>query len=124
MAIVEEFFVGQRDALTIVALPNRVDVSNTRSFVDILQRELDSEHWLLIFDFEQTQAIDSTALGAMVQVFKTLRTQGGHLSLCNVGSGVRRVLAITRVDRVFPIYDDLDAAVLATGRHPNPSGNQ
>lgn len=124
MAILEDFVVAQRDELTIVALPSRVDVSNTRSFVDVLQRELDAEHWLLILNFQQTQAIDSTALGAMVQVFKTLRTQGGRLSLCNVGNGVRRVLAITRVDRVFPIHDDLDAAILATGRHSNPSSKQ
>lgn len=124
MPPLEEFAVAYRDELTIVALPSRVDVSNARNFVDVLQRELDAEHWELVLDFAQTQAIDSTALGAMIQVFKTLKNQGGHLCLCNVGSGVRRVLAITRVDRVFPIYDGLEAALAASTRHLNRDGHQ
>lgn len=124
MTSIEDFLVAYHDALTVVQLPNRVDVSNARSFVDVLQSELDSEHWELILDLAQTQAIDSTALGAMIQVFKTLKAQGGHLYLCNVGSGVRRVLAITRVDRVFPIYDDLPAALTASTRHLNLAGKQ
>lgn len=108
-----EFIVDYRDGLVAVQLPHRVDVTNTRSFVDALQRELDCERIQIILNFEQTQAIDSTALGAIVQVFKTLKSRDGNLSLCNVGSGVRRVLAITRVDKVFPIYDDIHAAVQA-----------
>jgi len=124
MATPDEFVVAYHDELTTVQLPGRVDVSNARNFVDVLQRELDSEPWELILDFAQTQAIDSTALGAMIQVFKTLKAQGGHLSLCNVGSGVRRVLAITRVDRVFPIYDDLPAALAGGIRHLNLDGKQ
>ena len=108
-----EFEVDYRDGLLTVHLPHRVDVTNTRSFVDALQREVDADRLRILLNLEETQAIDSTALGAIVQVFKTLKSRDGSLSLCNVGSGVRRVLAITRVDRVFPIYDDLDAAFMA-----------
>ncbi len=105
-----DFHVDYQDGLVAVRLPSRVDVTNTRAFVDALQRELDADRIRIILDLEQTQAIDSTALGAIVQVFKTLKNRDGTLSLCNVGGGVRRVLAITRVDRVFPIYDDLSSA--------------
>lgn len=105
-----EFSVDFQDGVVAVHLPARVDVSNTRGFVDAVQQELDAEHLKIVLDFEQTQAIDSTALGAIVQVFKTLRGRDGCLHLCAVGSGVRRVFAITRVDRVFAIFDTLDEA--------------
>lgn len=105
-----DFTVDYADGLVTVGLPHRIDVSNTRSFVDALQQELDADRLEIILNFEHTETIDSTALGAIVQVFKTLKSREGHLSLCSVGSGVRRVLAITRVDRVFSIYEDLDQA--------------
>ena len=108
-----EFHVDHQDGLVAVRLPHRVDVTNTRLFVEALQKELDADHLRIVLNLEATQAIDSTALGAIVQVFKTLKSRQGTLSLCNVGSGVRRVLAITRIDRVFPIYENLDAAMNA-----------
>lgn len=104
------FSVDYQDGIVAVHLPSRVDVSNTRDFVEAVQKELDDAHLRIVLDFKETQAIDSTALGAIVQVFKTLRSKEGSLRLCEVGSGVRRVLAITRVDRVFPIHATLDDA--------------
>jgi anti-sigma B factor antagonist len=108
-----DFVVDYRDGLVAVRLPHRVDVTNTKSFVEALQKQLDEDHLRIVLNFESTEAIDSTALGAIVQVFKTLRSREGTLSLCSVGSGVRRVLAITRVDRVFPIYENIGAACAA-----------
>ena len=108
------FDVEYHDEIVAVALPGRVDVSNTRGFIDVVQAEVDKERIHFVLDFEKTEAIDSTALGAIVQVYKTLRTRSGSLRLCAVGSGVRRVLAITRVDRVFPIDDTLSEALIAT----------
>ncbi len=109
-----EFNVDYKDELVVVQLPPRVDVTNTRLFVEALQKELDADHLRIVLNLEHTQAVDSTALGAIVQVFKTLKSRDGTLSLCCVGSGVRRVLAITRIDRVFPIYENLEAALSAS----------
>ncbi len=106
-----EFSIHHHDGIVAVSLPGRVDVSNTRGFIEAVQRELDREHLNFVLDFQNTQAIDSTALGAIVQIFKTLRQREGTLRLCSVGSGVRRVLAITRVDRVFPIFENLSDAL-------------
>lgn len=113
-----DFSVIYQNGLATVRLPTRVDVTNTHTFVDTLQSELDVDHLHIILNFEETQAIDSTALGALVQVYKTLRAREGTLSLCHVGSGVKRVLAITRVDRIFKIYDNLSSALKAAATQP------
>ena len=109
-----DFSIQYHDGIVAVTLPRRVDVSNTRGFIEVVQRELDRDRLNIVLDFQHTQAIDSTALGAIVQVFKTLRTRSGSLRLCSVGSGVRRVLAITRVDRIFPIHETLPEALSAS----------
>ena len=96
---------------TRIRLPERVDVSNARAFVDLVRLELGSGHRWIVVDFAHTQAIDSTALGALIQVHKSLLSNDGVLRLAAVGDGVRRVLAITRVDRVFSIFDSAEAAI-------------
>ena len=52
-----------------------------------------------------------TALGAIVKVHTSLQTTGGSLVLASVGDGIRRVLAMTRLDRVFTLAANVDAAV-------------
>lgn len=64
----------------------------------------------VVLDFSKTQAMDSTALGALVQVFKALKAEGGELCLACVGDAVARVLSITRLDHVFKVYGSVEAA--------------
>jgi anti-sigma B factor antagonist len=99
----------------IVCMPRRVDVTNAQDFVDAVRQELAP---LLVLDFSSTEAIDSTALGAIVQVFKALRSEERELRLASVSDAVRRVFAITRLDRVFDIFDTAEAAARA-GSHAN-----
>lgn len=94
-----------------IALPARVDVTNARAFVDAIQAEIDAGHVHVVLDFAETEAIDSTALGALIQTYKVIHQQAGEIRLTRVGDGVRRVLAITRIDRVFSIFDTLEEAV-------------
>ncbi len=65
----------------------------------------------IVLDLKGTEIVDSTALGAIVKVHTSLQTSGGVLVLAGVGDGIRRVLSMTRLDRVFTIVASVDAAV-------------
>lgn len=88
-------------------MPRRVDVTNAQALVDAVRGE---KALLIVLDFSSTEAIDSTALGAIVQIFKVLRSEQRELRLASVSDPVRRVFAITRLDRVFDIFDSAEAA--------------
>jgi anti-sigma B factor antagonist len=49
--------------------------------------------------------IDSTALGAIVTILKSLDSRG-HLMLCGARDTVRAMLEVTRMDRVFRTFED------------------
>jgi anti-sigma B factor antagonist len=63
----------------------------------------------LIVDLGSVKSIDSSGIAAFLQVLKRLGPRG-DLLLCNLRSQVEKSFRITRMDRVFSILPDLDAA--------------
>lgn len=63
----------------------------------------------LVLDLADVEFVDSTALGAIVAILKMVDSSG-HLLLCGAGETVRAMMEVTRMTRIFPIYDDADAA--------------
>jgi anti-anti-sigma factor len=55
--------------------------------------------------------MDSSGLGALAAGSDALRKRGGRLSVVNARGPVRHVFQITRLNRVFPEFDDEDAAL-------------
>jgi anti-anti-sigma factor len=94
----------------IVSLPPRLDVSNAKPLVEAVRSSIEQRNYFYVFDFSGTETIDSTALGAIIQLYKSVKSHDGDLRLFRVGDGVKRVLAITRIDRVFSLFDSLDEA--------------
>ncbi len=64
----------------------------------------------LVVDLSEVHRIDSTGLGALVTTLKGARDRGGELVLASLTPPVRTVVELTRLHRVFDIYDDAEAA--------------
>jgi anti-sigma B factor antagonist len=59
--------------------------------------------------------LDSSGLGAVVAARKLLG-KGRHLALAGLQPAVEKVLRLTHMDRVFPIYPDAKAFLSAVCR--------
>lgn len=63
----------------------------------------------VIVDFQRLGFIDSSGLGAIVACLKHLRERGGELTLVAPGgSGLRRLLDLTGLDRVLTLSSTVD----------------
>ncbi|SPE27845.1 Anti-sigma factor antagonist [Candidatus Sulfopaludibacter sp. SbA3] len=76
------------------------------------------EHWILL-NFEDVTYVDSAGLGEMVSAYAALTRRGGILHLLNVSEHLAHLLALTRLDQLFDVFDD-QAAALASF---NSAGN-
>ncbi|HEY2517445.1 MAG TPA: STAS domain-containing protein [Polyangiaceae bacterium] len=101
------FPVTRIQGASVLELPERVSVSNTRELLDAGLGALASGTGQVVLDLRGTQTIDSTALGAIVQLSRNATSKGRALVLLAPRDGVRRVLAITRLDQVLPIRSEL-----------------
>lgn len=74
-----------------------------------------------IFDFSETDVLDSTGLGAIFKLYRKLSgLTGGEpaIAFADVGSQVQAALRLTRTGRVFQEYDSVEEALEAVPKAP------
>lgn len=88
----------------------RLDASVALAFKQEVQKVVESGEKALVLDLEAVQFIDSSGLGAMVSILKTLGASG-RLAVCNVTGAVLSLFKLTRMDKVFTIASIPDEAI-------------
>jgi stage II sporulation protein AA (anti-sigma F factor antagonist) len=65
----------------------------------------------VILDFHRTDYYGSTALGFFLRIWKRISGHGGRLAFCNVSQHERDILAVTRLDGLWPICRSKEEAM-------------
>jgi anti-anti-sigma factor len=58
-------------------------------------------------DLSDVPFMDSSSLGLLVSNFKRLRERGGDLAIVGVAGSPQKVLSITGIDHVIPMFDQV-----------------
>ncbi len=95
----------------VLSIRGEIDVSTAPELRDCLRALSQSGHQTAVVDLGQVTFLDSTALGVLVSGLKRFRESGGDLRLVVTGRSVMKVLEITGLVEVFPIFYTVDAAV-------------
>lgn len=67
----------------------------------------------VLLDFHQLTLHGTTMLTAMLSLWKRVKDLGGKMVFCRLSAEELEVLRVTRLDTVWPIYPDRDAALAA-----------
>ncbi len=65
----------------------------------------------IVFDFSNVDHLSSSALGMLITIKKRLDNVGGTMKLCNIQPQIFQVFKITRLDKLFEIYDTATEAL-------------
>ncbi len=65
----------------------------------------------LIVDFQGVQYLSSSALGKLITLKRKIEEVAGTLKMCRIKPEIMEVFRITKLDTIFNIYRDLDAAM-------------
>ncbi|MGE3310237.1 MAG: STAS domain-containing protein [Limisphaerales bacterium] len=80
-----------------------LNASNAGSFRDQTRAALLEHHTRIDFEFSQTRFLDSSGLGALIALHKTMSARGGHIRILNPPAQVQQILELTRMHRIFEI---------------------
>jgi len=71
----------------------------------------------LILDFRNVRFLSSAVLGLLIRISKRIYERAGQLRLCNIDPRIHEIFKITRLTKVFDIYQDVESAAesLSTG---------
>lgn len=100
-------------SIQILDLAGSFDTLNAAPVRKWFEERVQSGHNALIVNMKNVTFLDSTGLSALVFGMKRTREAGGEVRLCALQQPVRMVFELTRLDRVFEIFNDEEDAVRA-----------
>lgn len=95
----------------VLVISGDLDLGSAPALKWALSDEVRAGARRLVLDLSEVGFMDSTAIGVLVGIRRSL--PDGGLALTSLRPGVRKTLEITGLDRSFPIFDALQDALAA-----------
>lgn len=116
----ERFPVAWLGEAAVITLPEEIDISNSEQVREELLSLLNRGPAVLIVDMAETTFCDSAGVNALVRAHKRATANGAEIRLVVASLGVQRVLDITGVDRLIPVYPSMTASLEEPGGPAEP----
>ncbi|MGH3714602.1 MAG: STAS domain-containing protein [Micromonosporaceae bacterium] len=98
------------DTASVIALSGDLDLATAPELRTALLEALE-DRTTIVVDMTDLRFLDSTGLGVLVRVHKKAKAAGGVVAFAAVPRNVTKILEVTCLDRVFPVYDSVAAAL-------------
>jgi len=95
----------------IVRVNGEVDVYTSPTLKSSLVEALKESEGTVVVDLDGVGFIDSSGLGVLVGALRRAREAGRDLRIVSARAAVEKILLITGLDRVFPLYKTVDEAL-------------
>ena len=105
----------------VVIAPEEIDITNAGRLRAALLHAAARPGAALVVDMTRTRFCDSAGLHALLGAHKRAQAEGRHLRLAVTGAQVRRILALTALDRLIPVCTSLDQALAHPPSPPAPA---
>lgn len=109
-----EFTTTQKDGITVLHLSGKIMGGPEATEInDEINRLIDSNNKKIVIDLINVDWMNSSGLGILIGAVTVLKNNNGLLCLINVSDRIKNLLKITKLNTVFEIYDDYNAAAAA-----------
>ncbi|MBU2488948.1 MAG: STAS domain-containing protein [Proteobacteria bacterium] len=105
------------DILIVTPMEKSIDASISADFKARMLEEIENGARRIVLDLSHVDFLDSSALGAMVSALKALGGVGS-LAICGIREPVVNVFKLTRLDRVFRLYEGRSSACSVLSGNP------
>jgi anti-sigma B factor antagonist len=78
------------------------------SIISVIEQ---AERINLILDFCNVRFLSSAVLGLLIRICKRVYERDGQLRLCGITPNIYKIFKITRLTKIFDIYQDIESAV-------------
>jgi anti-sigma B factor antagonist len=95
----------------VVAVRGELDLHTVPELKRTLAELAQFDSPYVIVDLTHAALVDSTSLSALLEAARSLRASGGELVVSCRDRSIRKVLAMSGVDRLIPIHASLEEAV-------------
>ena len=97
----------------VIRLAGRLDASAVRSHRDELKIITENLNKWMVLNMEKVDFIDSSGLGLIVSLVRNARENNADVAISNLSLQAQTLFELTRMTRIFSIYEDEESAVSA-----------
>lgn len=102
------------DDVCLISIEGNIALDGVNEAKAYLKPHLDSpDIKALVINFEKVNFIDSSGIGLIVSIFKTMQQKDGQFGLTNLSKKNDEIFAITRLNKILNIYQSEDEALKA-----------
>jgi len=101
----------RKDNAAVIHVSGEVDMSTSPDLRKVLQTEVKAKTARIIVDLDGVSYIDSSGLATLVECLQGVRKYNGELLLAGLRKTVKDVFEIARLNEVFELHDDVEAAL-------------
>ena len=94
-------------AWNVLAVAGELDMHTSPALQEKLEALSVGDAPKVAVDLSAVPFMDSSTLGMLVASLKRLKERGGDLALVGVAGSPQKVLSITGIDRVIPVYEQV-----------------
>lgn len=100
-----------KDGYMTVQMPKEIDHHCAKELRQEIDRGLENSHVRnLVFDFSQTEFMDSSGIGVLIGRCRNLGYSGGSVKAVHVSDRVRKIFAVSGLGRLIPIVTEQEIA--------------
>ena len=103
--------VTKENGIVIVVVEGEIDADTSPQLRERFDELLAEGEQSYVIDMVGVEFIDSSGLAAFVRLFKRVRIGEGDVRLCGVRPEVLKIFELTRLNRVFDIFETRAGAV-------------
>ena len=101
------------DAPNVLPLDGEIDLHVSPRVAASLGAMIEQKPARLVVDLSRVTYIDSSGLAVLIEGMQNVDAYGGKFFLAGLQENVRPIFEIARLDQVFVIFPDVEAALAA-----------
>lgn len=107
-----EYTKKQQNNISIFKLQGElIDKNQAFSLLEEINECIAKNEFNILLDLEGLKYLNSTGLNVIITILTKARKGGGDVAVCNVSKKVNELLIITKLNQVFNVCKDEDAAI-------------
>lgn len=98
------------NGISIVEIEGEVDLYSSPELRNVLLNLTKSKTSAILIDLEKVKYMDSSGVATLVEALQQAKKYDGALKLGNLRDAVKDVFELSRLDKVFDIYETIEEA--------------
>ena len=106
--------VARQHLPNVLPLEGDIDLHVSPAVRESLSALIKKKPERIVIDFSRATYIDSAGLAALILAMQEVEAYGGRFFLAGLQETLRSIFETSRLDGIFPIFPDVDAALAAS----------